>query len=85
MEVQLDFHSIEDREQLHKYLKQELKLPDYYGNNLDALHDCLTEKGDIRTITIHHFDSLEEKLGGYAGILFQVFSDVGITVFLHKE
>ena len=29
--------------QLHKYLRTELELPDYYGENLDALYDCLTE------------------------------------------
>ena len=29
--------------QLHKYLRAELELPDYYGENLDALYDCLPE------------------------------------------
>ena len=27
----------------HKYLKKALDFPDYYGNNLDALYDCLTD------------------------------------------
>jgi RNAse (barnase) inhibitor barstar len=27
----------------HDYLMQALDLPDYYGRNLDALYDCLTE------------------------------------------
>lgn len=27
----------------HKYLKEALDFPDYYGENLDALYDCLTE------------------------------------------
>ena len=26
----------------HKILKEKLELPDYYGENLDALWDCLT-------------------------------------------
>ena len=80
MEIQLDFNHIENKEQLHKYLKQSLKLPDYYGSNLDALHDCLTEKRSIEKISIVHFDSLESKLEDYAGILIQVFTDAGITV-----
>ena len=29
--------------QLHSALKRLLDLPDYYGENLDALYDCLTE------------------------------------------
>ena len=27
----------------HNYLKKQLNFPDYYGENLDALYDCLTE------------------------------------------
>lgn len=27
----------------HDYLKEVLNFPDYYGKNLDALYDCLTE------------------------------------------
>jgi RNAse (barnase) inhibitor barstar len=27
----------------HDYLMEALDLPDYYGKNLDALYDCLTE------------------------------------------
>lgn len=32
----------------HCYLKQMMDFPDYYGNNLDALYDLLTEiKGPV--------------------------------------
>ena len=36
------------KEELHSYLKKKMKFPDYYGENLDAVFDCLT---DIRTDT----------------------------------
>ncbi len=31
------------KENPHKYIKEALDFPDYYGENLDALFDCLTE------------------------------------------
>lgn len=37
----LDGYLIKERG--HDYLAEELNLPDYYGKNLDALYDCLTE------------------------------------------
>lgn len=41
--VILDFNGTETREEIHGILKRELRFPDYYGNNLDALYDCLTD------------------------------------------
>ena len=39
--MQLDGNMI--KKEGHDYLKEALNLPDYYGKNLDALFDCLTE------------------------------------------
>lgn len=39
--MQLDGKLI--KEEGHDYLMRALNLPDYYGRNLDALYDCLTE------------------------------------------
>ena len=36
----------------HQALKSALSFPDYYGHNLDALHDCLTEMSDEMNITV---------------------------------
>ena len=42
----LDFKPIRTKEDVHKYLSMKFDLPDYYGENLDALYDCLTEIGE---------------------------------------
>ena len=36
---------LQSRESAHQHLAQALELPEYYGMNLDALYDCLTEMG----------------------------------------
>ncbi|MBP3919135.1 MAG: barstar family protein [Clostridia bacterium] len=40
-EVLINCEKIRSRKVLHDYLESELSLPDYYGRNLDALHDIL--------------------------------------------
>ena len=40
----LDASSYATPRDLHAALKSMLSLPDYYGMNADALHDCLSER-----------------------------------------
>lgn len=46
MEIILDGRTVDSRETLHQRLSELLHLPVWYGRNLDALHDCLTELRD---------------------------------------
>ena len=48
--VLLDCEKLLQREQAHLYLAQRLDFPDYYGKNLDALFDCLTEIGECTIV-----------------------------------
>lgn len=41
--VYLDAREFVDKEASHLYLKEMLDFPEYYGANLDALYDCLTD------------------------------------------
>ena len=50
-QIVLDGNKLADAANVHEYLKEMLSFPEYYGKNLDALHDCLTELDDIE-ITI---------------------------------
>ncbi len=80
MKTELDFKDIQNTTQLHKYLKEKLELPDYYGNNLDALYDCLTEKEEGYTVTISHIGELKRELGEYADALLHVLKDAGVLI-----
>ena len=43
MRIVLDALYMDEKETAHRYLKEKMQFPDYYGGNLDALYDCLTE------------------------------------------
>ena len=51
-QITLDGNLLADITQVHDYLKEMLEFPEYYGKNLDALYDCLTDLMDVEiTIT----------------------------------
>ena len=51
-QIILDGNVLADAAKVHDYLMEMLDFPEYYGKNLDALHDCLTDLEDIEiTIT----------------------------------
>ena len=61
--ITIDCSSVRSREDLHRIFAQTLSFPDWYGNNLDALHDCLsTMRGTIR---IENWEIAETALGKY--------------------
>ena len=49
-EYVLDYERLQERRKAHSYLKNAMDFPDYYGKNLDALFDCLTELGECRIV-----------------------------------
>lgn len=60
----IDFDGISTRKQAHEAIKAALGLPDYYGKNLDALFDCLTELPACR-IVIKNIGCLGERAEGF--------------------
>lgn len=46
----------------HDYIKEVLNFPDYYGKNLDALYDCLTEIGIETEIKLINADLISNDL-----------------------
>ena len=75
MNVLIDGAAIETREQLHDALARQLALPEYYGRNLDALFDCLTELREDAELRLVRRDELFAHLGVYADVLQNVLRD----------
>lgn len=73
--VTLDCRGFVPRSSLHKAFAEVLSFPDHYGNNLDALHDCLTSLPEETDLTLLNWAAAEEKLGRYAVALKRVLED----------
>lgn len=74
-EATLDCRGFVPRSELHKAFAQALSFPDHYGNNLDALHDCLTAISEETRITLTCWAAAEDGLGRYAQALKRVLED----------
>lgn len=65
-----------DKEVSHKYLKKKLMLPDYYGENLDALWDILSTLTESIKIKVVNIDDIYKNLGPYGEEIINLFKDV---------
>ena len=83
----LDGRDMPDRNKAYEYLDQVIRFPEYFGKNLDALNDCLSELGKNVIIILTNGDAMRESLGKYADKMIRVFSqaaeEAGFT-FIEK-
>ena len=73
--VRLDCRNMKTKGEAHEYIAKTLGFPDYYGKNLDALYDCLTEFCRDTLIVIRYSSVLKEQLGDYGADLLDTFAD----------
>ena len=83
----LDCRRMQEREAAHAYLAKRLHFPAYYGKNLDALYDLLTDRGteaEKLRIVLEHAQSWEEQ-SAYCQKILKVFEeaakDCGFRLF----
>ena len=77
MNIVLNCENLAQRGQAHQYLAHMLNFPAYYGKNLDALFDCLTELGDCTIILDGGADLLRS--GGYGAKVLKVFEEAALA------
>ena len=72
MKVIIECEKLTERRKAHRYLAKSFEFPDYYGGNLDALFDCMTELTDC-TVTLRGAEELRES-GGYGARILMVMA-----------
>ena len=75
MTIEIDGRLMFNRATVHEHLKRALSLPDYYGSNLDALYDVLTERVQPTDFVVSHVEMLDHQLGRYAKALLGTLRD----------
>lgn len=74
--IVLDFEGMNSKEELQEYLAKQMEFPFYYGKNLDALYDCLTDIGEPTAVacnlpTVQEGSLMED----YLKRLYRTFRD----------
>jgi len=74
--IYIDGKELTSEHSTHLILKEKLELPDYYGENLNALWDCLTGWVSLPIKIIwNNFDYSKKNLGGFADELLELFKE----------
>ncbi len=71
--VVLRWEKLLSRDTAHPYLAEMLDFPAYYGKNLDALYDCLTDLGEC-TLVVEGAGILR-RAGGYGERVLRVLEE----------
>ena len=75
MAIILDGRAMTDRVAAHSHLSERLDLPMYYGRNLDALYDVLTEIGTETEIVLNEPGAVVELMGKYGEALLTTMQE----------
>ena len=71
--VDLDGRRLRERQEAMELLGRALVLPEWWGRNLDALYDCLTDLGRPVRLVLSHQEAMAET--DFGRRLYRVMSD----------
>ena len=75
MAIMLDGKAMTDRPAAHSHLAERLDLPTYYGRNLDALYDMLSEIGEDTELILEDPAAVVEQMGKYGEALLSTMQE----------
>lgn len=74
-EVTIDVTGAKTKDEIHDRVQKSVNTPDYYGRNLDALNDVLTEQG-VKKVNIKGADKTEGEAKEYAKKMQKLADDL---------
>ena len=77
----IDFTGVSDKEEFHDRVREGIEVPDYYGNNLDALYDILTEDYTDKVIRIVGLDDMAADMRDYNGYFITQTNEIVEKIF----
>ncbi len=88
--IVLNGKRMDTREHSHSHLARRLRLPTWYGRNLDALCDCLGEINVPTVILLRNARAMKQSLGDYGGKLVSVLSamtgeNTNLSLVIHQK
>lgn len=81
MKYILDAECMKERKSAQEYLQYRLSFPDYYGKNLDALYDLMSEMSNVE-VEIININEENEK--SYLNRIITVMKDAGVDVIVKR-
>lgn len=72
--ILLDFRSTETPAQVQEHLAERFHFPGYYGKNLDAFYDCLTDITDDVCVGVFEYEG-KRQVDQYLSRVKQVLRD----------
>ena len=75
MVIELDGRAMTDRPAAHSHLAERLELPSWYGRNLDALYDVLTDISRETELILRDPGAVAEQLGRYGEALLDTLRE----------
>lgn len=74
-EVTIDVTGAKTKDEIHDRVQKSVNTPDYYGRNLDALNDVLTEQG-VKKVNIKGADKTEGEAKEYTKKMQKLADDI---------
>ena len=72
----LDGKDMTSRKKTYTVIERTMLFPDWFGHNLDALADCLSELPSDTAIVFVNTDALKDNLGPYADKVLRCFREL---------